>query len=61
MPLEFTEVSEDGINRNIQIDNMIRILMIYKPLNDEIKVKEQEIFTPSRDGFTVVEWGGSEL
>ena len=61
MPLEFTEVLEDGSTREAKIDNLIRILMIYKPLNKEIEVKEQELLTPSREGFTVVEWGGSEI
>lgn len=43
-------------------DNIIRIMMLYKPLNQYIQVKEQKLMTPSsRSGFTVVEWGGSEL
>ena len=37
----------------------IRILMAYKPLTDKIDVKPQTIVTPKRDGFTVVEWGGT--
>ena len=43
-------------------DTMIRILMLYKPLDEAIDVNEQELApTPNRDGFTLVEWGGSEL
>lgn len=40
-------------------DNIIRILMAYKPLDEKISVQPQELTTPSRTGFTVVEWGGT--
>jgi len=40
-------------------DTIIRIQMDYKPLEEKINVKEQKINTPKRNGFTVVEWGGS--
>ena len=40
-------------------DTVIRILMDYKPLDKKINVKEQILTTPKRNGFTVVEWGGS--
>ena len=39
----------------------VRILMQYKALDSEIEVKEQQLSTPERKGFTVVEWGGTEL
>lgn len=39
-------------------DTMIRVLMDFTPLDKPIKVKEYEIVTPKREGFTVVEWGG---
>lgn len=42
-------------------DTVIRILMIYKPLNKKINVKEQKIITPERKGFTLVEWGGTRI
>ena len=42
-----------------QPDTIIRILMDYKPLTDKISIKEEELTTPKREGFTVVEWGGS--
>ena len=42
-------------------DNIIRVYMVYKPLNKSVLVKEQTIKTPSRSGFTVVEWGGSRI
>ena len=33
--------------------------MDYKALDKPIEVKEQKLTTPERNGFTVVEWGGS--
>lgn len=42
-------------------DTVIRVLMLYKNVENPIKVKEQKIVTPERIGFTVVEWGGVKL
>lgn len=49
------------ISYSVMPDSEIRILMTYKPLDCEIKVKEQELITPHRTGFTVVEWGGTRI
>ena len=46
---------------NPKPDNVIRILMDYKALDKKIKVKEQVLETPERTGYTVVEWGGTEI
>ena len=51
MPLEINPVP----------DTLIRVMMEYKPLNREIKVVEQQLVTPERNGFVVVEWGGTEI
>jgi len=42
-------------------DSVIRVLMQFKGLDKPIEVKEQKLTTPDRTGFTVVEWGGSEM
>ena len=44
-------------------DTVIRVLMTYKGLDKPIDgITEQQLpTTPTRDGFTVVEWGGSEI
>ena len=42
-------------------DSIIRILMQYKPLKSKIDVLEQKLETPKREGFVVVEWGGTEI
>lgn len=39
-------------------DTVIRILMDFTPLKQPIHVDGYEIKTPTRDGYTVVEWGG---
>ena len=51
MPLDFS----------VQPDTIIRVLMEFKPLNEYIEVQEQELTTPNRTGFVVVEWGGMEI
>lgn len=40
-------------------DTVIRVFMDYEGLDAPIKVKEEELTTPARNGFTVVEWGGA--
>lgn len=40
-------------------DNIIRVLMEYCPVDSNYVIKKQELTTPVRSGFTVVEWGGT--
>ena len=42
-------------------DTVIRVLMDWKALDEKIEVKEQKLEKTEREGYTVVEWGGSEL
>jgi len=42
-------------------DSILRIMMIFKPLNNSIKIEEQTLKPFVRKGFTVVEWGGTEF
>lgn len=42
-------------------DTLIRIMMEWKGLNEYINIKEQNLNTIRRSGFTVVEWGGTEI
>ncbi len=51
MPLEVTP----------QPDSVIRIIMDFKALEKPVEVVGQELATPERNGFTVVEWGGAEI
>ena len=38
---------------------LIRVFMYYTPLNEKIEVPAQKLFSKPRQGFTVVEWGGT--
>lgn len=42
-------------------DSVIRVIMTYKGLRKPIEVREQQLTTPLREGFVVVEWGGTEI
>ena len=42
-------------------DTIIRVNMIFKALENPVELREQKIVTPERNGFTVVEWGGTPL
>ena len=42
-------------------DSMLRVFMVFKPINKKIEI-EPQVFQPfERKGFTVVEWGGTEV
>jgi hypothetical protein len=40
-------------------DTLIRVFMDYKLISNPIAVKEPQIITPERNGFTAIEWGGA--
>ena len=42
-------------------DSILRIMMLYKPLEEPIEVEAQKLEPFIRTGFTVVEWGGTEV
>ena len=42
-------------------DTVIRVFMSYTASETYVELPTQEIVTPSRDGFAVVEWGGCEI
>ena len=50
-----------SLNITPKPDTLIRILMEFKALDEPIKVKEQELTPIQRSGYTVVEWGGTEI
>ena len=57
----------DEMNNNMKLtitpqpETLIRVRMEYKPLTKKIKVKEQKLQPVQRHGFTVVEWGGTNI
>ena len=50
-----------GLHINPRPDTIIRIMMEYKKLDNVINVKAQSLEAAKRKGFTVVEWGGTEI
>lgn len=42
-------------------DSVLRVFMAYRPLDEPIECTEPELGAFERSGFTVVEWGGTEL
>ena len=63
--IRFATMEEIEANMPLDIvpepDSVIRVLMIFKGLEEPIEVTEQTLTTPERAGFTVVEWGGTNL
>ena len=60
---EYEEIAE--LNVEPEPDTVIRVFMIFTPLDEERYIpEEQQLQMPTpaeRKGFTVVEWGGSEV
>lgn len=46
---------------NPRPESILRVFMVYKPLNEYRVIKPQALDKFYRKGFTVVEWGGAEV
>ncbi len=44
-----------------QPESMLRVFMIFQPLDGPINIPEQKLERFNRKGFTVVEWGGTAI
>jgi hypothetical protein len=42
-------------------DSMLRVFMFYQKLQTPVQVREQQLSSFRRHGFTVIEWGGTEI
>lgn len=42
-------------------DTVLRVFMAWKGLTERVEIEPQYLESPERTGFTVVEWGGTEL
>ena len=42
-------------------DTVIRVFMAWYASDTEISIEPQTLTSPARDGFTLVEWGGTEI
>ncbi|MBQ8935506.1 MAG: hypothetical protein IJ049_03795 [Oscillospiraceae bacterium] len=60
---ETAEEIEDHmpLTLSVQPDTLIRVRMEFKAVDGDFQATEQVLETPERTGFTVVEWGGTEL
>lgn len=58
-----TEAYTDGAKLEISPnpDSLLRVFMAYYATDTEIEIQPQEFDSFTRDGFTVVEWGGAEI
>jgi hypothetical protein len=50
-----------GLEISPKPETTIRVLMTWKGLDKEIEVDEQNLDRISRTGYTVIEWGGTEI
>ncbi len=61
--IRFETIEEQDENMPLNItptpDTVIRVMMDWKAIDESIDIPEQELTTPTRTWFTVVEWWGS--
>ena len=55
----YTEAARLEVNP--KPDTLIRVFMAWQKSDNYVELEEQELLAPERKGFTVVEWGGTEL
>ncbi|MBQ3215159.1 MAG: hypothetical protein IJB11_03475 [Oscillospiraceae bacterium] len=58
-----TDAYTDSAKLDIQPrpDTMIRVFMAWQASDAPVTLEPQSFSAPERSGFTVVEWGGSEI
>lgn len=56
---DYTDLA--GLDITPQPASVLRVFMVYKKLDSPVPVQPQSFIPFVRKGFTVVEWGGSEL
>ena len=56
---EYTDNAKLTVSPSPQ--TIIRVFMVYKPLTEYMTIPKEELYTPKREGFTVVEWGGTKI
>lgn len=54
---------ENNVKLNItpKPDSILRVFMAYIPLDNYIEIPEQQLNTFNREGFTAIEWGGTQV
>lgn len=58
-----TDAYTDGAVLNIEPspDSLIRVFMAFYPADSAVEIEPQTFESVTREGFTVVEWGGSQV
>ncbi len=58
-----TDVYTDAAKLEVTpvFDTLIRVFMAFKSADVYVELEGQELFVPAREGFTVIEWGGTEV
>ncbi len=58
-----TDIYTDAAKLNVTPapDTLIRVFMAWRGVDAEVELEPQDLTAPPRVGFTVVEWGGSEV
>ena len=58
-----TDIYTDAakLNLNPSPDTLIRVFMTWQSAENHVELPKQHLFAPERNGFTVVEWGGTEM
>jgi hypothetical protein len=49
------------LNVTPEPDTMLRVFMAWKSLTEEMEINPQNLTSPERSGFTLVEWGGTQV
>ena len=58
-----TDIYTDAakLNVNPTPDTFIRVFMAWQASDEYVDIAKQELSAPARTGFTVIEWGGTEI
>ena len=58
-----SDVYEDNAKLTVEPtpDTVIRVFMAWYGTDEQIEIEPQELTAPEREGFTVIEWGGSQI
>ncbi|MBR4869933.1 MAG: hypothetical protein IKU12_04020 [Oscillospiraceae bacterium] len=66
-PYNLIAVQSEGYTERAELevnpapDTTIRVFMAWQCLEEAVEIPPQELSAPKRAGFTLVEWGGTEV
>ncbi len=55
----YTDAAKLSVSPNPE--TLVRVFMAYKSSDEYIEIEAQELSAPEREGFTVIEWGGTQV